>query len=308
MRDWLILSCVLVVLGGWCGELVGKEDCGGEFVRFVTHADGRAELQTTVTSYQRAEDGVRVDLIGAVHVGDGAYYAELQRLFRGYDALLFEMVGGAPAGPVEAREGGSGDPGSDLVAGLQMALKGVLGLEHQLERIDYGADNFVHADMTEEQFLQAQLEMGESLLTILLKMWLDGVRRAMGGEVDTMELEVPEMSVLDTLAVLAGPHRSTYLKHVMGPGLGDSGEMSLALEGDADDLLIVKRNVVAMEVLEREIAGGTKRLGLFYGAAHLPDFEERLVGQGFEKVEEMWVTAWDVPGLPPVSEMVGRGQ
>ena len=49
-------------------------------------------LQTAVTRYEK--DGVTVDLIGAIHIADKAYYDKLNKLFTSYDSLLFEMVGG----------------------------------------------------------------------------------------------------------------------------------------------------------------------------------------------------------------------
>ena len=39
-----------------------------------------------------------------------------------------------------------------------------------------------------------------------------------------------------------------------------------------------------------------KNLAIFYGAAHLPDLEERMVEKmGFERKATRWVTAWKLP-------------
>ena len=46
-----------------------------------------------------------VDLIGAVHIGDIAYYDELNKQFTQYDALLYELV--APPGTVVERGRGT---------------------------------------------------------------------------------------------------------------------------------------------------------------------------------------------------------
>ena len=42
------------------------------------------------------KDGLYVDLIGAIHIGDKAYYQQLNKDFSAYDALLYELV--APQG------------------------------------------------------------------------------------------------------------------------------------------------------------------------------------------------------------------
>lgn len=65
----------------------------GRFTRFEEDETG-ARLQTGVGSY-RNKDGVTVDLIGAIHIGDKAYYERLNRRFTRYDAVLYEMVGGS---------------------------------------------------------------------------------------------------------------------------------------------------------------------------------------------------------------------
>ena len=62
-----------------------------DFIR-IDEDDKAARLQTSVTRYEK--EGVTVDLIGAVHIGDKKYYEDLNRSFEKYDVLLFEMVGG----------------------------------------------------------------------------------------------------------------------------------------------------------------------------------------------------------------------
>ena len=61
------------------------------FTRFVEDETG-ARLQTGIGSY-RNKDGVTVDLIGAIHIADRAYYERLNRRFERYPAMLYEMVG-----------------------------------------------------------------------------------------------------------------------------------------------------------------------------------------------------------------------
>ena len=61
------------------------------FIR-VDEDDAAARLQTAVTRYEK--DGASVDLIGAIHIADKAYYEKLGDRFKTYDALLFEMIGG----------------------------------------------------------------------------------------------------------------------------------------------------------------------------------------------------------------------
>ncbi len=61
-----------------------------------------------------------------------------------------------------------------------------------------------------------------------------------------------------------------------------------------ENVIITDRNVKCMEVLDREIAKGGKKIGVFYGAAHFPDMEKRLLEMGFVRVKSQWLTAWKV--------------
>jgi len=94
-------------------------------------------------------------LVGAVHIADKAYFTALNQRFKGYDAVLYELVGG----PMP-KEGNLSDRPEDpklaWIASMHQRLKNSLALSSQLHEIDYRAANFVHADMTLEQFHAAR--------------------------------------------------------------------------------------------------------------------------------------------------------
>jgi hypothetical protein len=50
-----------------------------------------------------------------------------------------------------------------------------------------------------------------------------------------------------------------------------------------------------MKVLKKEIDRGQKKIAIFYGAAHMPDFEKRLRDElGLVPVSTTWMPAWDL--------------
>ena len=50
-----------------------------------------------------------------------------------------------------------------------------------------------------------------------------------------------------------------------------------------------------MRVFQKQLAGGKKRIAIFYGAAHMPDFEQRLTKDfGLKRKSTGWHTAWDL--------------
>lgn len=64
--------------------------------------------------------------------------------------------------------------------------------------------------------------------------------------------------------------------------------------GGKGSTLLEGRNEKCLEVLQREIAAGRKKIGIYYGAAHFPHMEGRLVNDlGFRKVGHEWLEAWD---------------
>lgn len=236
--------------------------------------------------------GVVVDLIGAVHVGDKAYYDELNKLFTEYDAVLYELV--APEGtriPKEGRPTGNGHP----VGALQNGLKSMLDLEHQLDRVDYTAANLIHADMSPDEFAQRMKDRNDGWLQMALRMMgqsaaQQGQQAAKQGKDDAV---APEMQIL--LAFFA-KDRTVRLKRAMAETLAQSEGGLAALEGpDGGSTIVSERNKKALEVLTRELGKGKKKIAIFYGAAHLPDFEKRLVGEfGLKRGDERWLVAWSL--------------
>ena len=61
-----------------------------QYMRFVPNGAGGA-LQTANVAFKN-DAGVTVHLVAAVHIADKAYYDKLNKTFKGYDAVLYEMV------------------------------------------------------------------------------------------------------------------------------------------------------------------------------------------------------------------------
>lgn len=253
-----------------------------DFLR-VENNDRHARLQVGVTRYER--DGVTVDLLGAVHIADAAYYADLNKRFTSYDALLFEMIGGEKlvAGKFPEPAGGAGnDPVMDMLGNIYAAMSKLLQLTDQKSQIDYSAPNFVHADLTLEEFTRLQAEKGESLLGFALA----ASRKA---QEDGKAGAEPDMQRL-VQAFLTGNSGALKIEFMNSLGQGDDLIASFA----GDSVIVGDRNAKCLEVLAAQIEEGKKSLGIFYGAAHYPDMEARLLEDGFQKTRHEWLNAWDV--------------
>jgi hypothetical protein len=155
-----------------------------------------------------------------------------------------------------------------------------LRLSGQVESIDYTAENFVHADLTLAEFAEMQAQRGESLLGFAMK--------AAKSDPDAPKQPDP-VNLLK--ALLSG--NSNLLKLEIVHTLGRGDDQIAAFAGES--VIITDRNERCLEVMHRELAAGRANLGIFYGAAHFPDMEKRLLDLGFKRTQQEWLTAWNVP-------------
>jgi hypothetical protein len=275
-----------------------------EFLRLSrTEARLPKSLEVATTTY-RSDDpaGVSVDLIGAVHIGERRYYSELNKLFDSYDVLLYELVA---AENTVIPKGGKRE-GSNPVAMLQDAAKSMLGLESQLEWIDYTKSHMVRADMTPQQIASKMEERGETAMTIALSTMADMMRQQnLAARKSNQQAEVNPLSDTSLFDLLGDP---TKMKQIMAEQFVATGSLDQSLGGALNQMLVVDRNAEALKGLQKQIAAGKKKIGVFYGAAHMPDFEKRLTTDfGLKKVDQKWLVAWDLQrsSKPSVTEPAG---
>lgn len=286
--SFTVLLCLAA--SGWSAE-TSPEGRGKQFVRLRTgESQTPLALETAIVSFAATGDrhrGVQVDLVGAIHIADKAYYEALNRRFRGYDAVLYELVAREDANVPKAGQGSGG-----VIGGMQIGMKSLLQLEYQLDCIDYGQKNMVHADMSPEEFAATMKRRNESFAGMFFRL----LGRSMAEQAD----DPMGTSDLQILAALFAPDRAQRLKFLMAKEFADlEGEISI-FDGPEGSAIITERNKKAFEVLTREIARGRKKLAVFYGAGHLPDMQRRLQQEfAMERTGTEWVAAWSL--VPPGS-------
>jgi hypothetical protein len=273
LRRILVFSCLVACLRA--------EPEAPEFIR-VEETETATRLQTAVVRFTKGD--ASVELVGAVHIADRKYYQDLAKRFEDYEALLYEGIGGGrPAAPAVEEAAPAAPAAKGKLDGLHTAYDSAaawLGLSYQMKEIDYRKDNFVHADLSAEEFAALQAERGESLLGFVLQA---GLKKP--------EQPVKEPSSLKLLISLARGDKNG-LKRELVHTLGAGDDQVAALAGD--NVIIGDRNAKCLEVLEREVLAGKKKLGIFYGAAHFPDMEKRLLADGWSRAEAAWLNAWDI--------------
>ncbi len=263
-------------------------------IRRSMEEDAPIALQTSIARYVPAsgEGGLVVDLIGVVHIGDAAYYEYLNRHFEQYDALLYELVA-PPERAVPDPDADSDNP----LRWIQKISQSVLDLKHQLNYIDYKRENFVHADMSPAEMGKAIEKRGDNGITLALSIAADVLRQQ---NLQSRDLEqnpdkFKSLENFDPFDTLFDEYGTTKFKRLLAEQFANLNGAGSGLGNTLDTILIKDRNQAAMRVFQKQLANGQKRIGIFYGAAHMPDFEERLVRDfGMKRTDIQWVTAWDL--------------
>jgi hypothetical protein len=249
----------------------------------ISRSDDGAPLALEVVLLQFAgDDGIRVDLVGAVHVGETAYFQTLNHLLGQYDRVLFELVGD----PASLAAPKAGTP--SVIGLLQGGMKDALGLSYQLDEIDYSPAHFVHADLGADEFRDSMRNRNESWFQLMLRAWALGM--AQQGK--------PGAAEADLLKVLLAEDRRLALRRLLATQLADQAGMLELISGEDGSTLIEIRNGRALEVLEQELAAGHRRLAIFYGAGHLPDLARRLEQEfGLRRTGSEWLPAWKLAAI-----------
>ncbi len=268
------------------------KDIGKDWVRMKYDSkDEPIAMQTAIVRYTLAKvngkrgSGVTVDLIGAVHIGDIAYYRKLNRQFSQYDALLYELV--APEGTKVPL--GRGTSNGHPIGAMQNMAKDFLKLDHQLEYVDYTRPNFIHADMSPDEFQQAMKDRNESFLQMYFKLMGTAMAEqskmaAKGGSND-----------LDLITALFSSDRPRRLKIILGQQLSEMESLMVSFGGEEGSTIITERNKKALSVLKKQMASGKRHIGIFYGAGHLGDMDKRLrTDFHLQPASITWLTAWDL--------------
>ncbi|MBI83112.1 MAG: hypothetical protein CMJ81_07945 [Planctomycetaceae bacterium] len=264
------------------------EQRSSKFIRIQTDEnDQPLAMQTAITTYRPKRGNLIVDLIAAVHLGEQSYYGALNKQFESYDVLLYELV--APKGAIPTPRPGQA---TSIFSMLQRLPGTLLGLESQLDHIDYTKPNFVHADLSPEEMARRMSDRGDDALSIITEVFEDIQKQQKRIQQDQRNNPTNPSATPDILEMLSDP---LDMKRQLAVYFTDSDNLESGLGKTLNRMLINDRNQAAMRALQNELSNGKQRVGIFYGAAHMPDFERRLQESlEMQPDEQQWLTAWDL--------------
>lgn len=267
---------------------------GEKWVRLLLDPQGEPlAMETAIVRYVPADAVAKgkspddydqyVDLVGAVHIGDKRYYRDLNRRFKGYDAVLYELV--APEGTKVPR--GRGTSNAHPLGALQNGMKSMLDVEHQLEQVDYTGDNMVHADLSPDEFLESMTKKEEGFAQMYF--------RLLGASMAQQSQATASNGDFDFMSAMFAKDRPRQLKLAMAKQFEGMETLMTGFSGPDGSTLITERNKRALEVMAKQLDAGDKRLAIFYGAGHLSEMHDQLEKEfDMTPVSIEWVEAWDL--------------
>lgn len=171
---------------------------------------------------------------------------------------------------------------------IQLELANALGLEFQLDAVEYNGDDWRCSDMTVVQLDQAMRAKGVDF---------GPVSGALTGSSLPAKIATVVLRIIGFLDGLLENTLSDAFKVIMIDLLSDEVAMKQGLKqfgAGFEEVIVDQRNQVVIDDLKAVIADevDVQSVAIFYGAAHMPDMAERLADQlGYEPVSQEWMTA-----------------
>jgi hypothetical protein len=296
------------------------------FIRGQETPEKQSALQTLSAEFKPASgNGPSIWLIGVAHLGSSEYYKAIQKRLDSQSRVLFEGVG------AEKLQQGQK---LDSAGGIQTQLAKSLGLEFQLDAIDYKRPHFVNCDLTVDGLQNAVSERSEKRTNARPNTGETSPAGTKEKEPGKNGLKLPEKvdnetfsalmdaihgegEMAESLGALVGlmgstPEMRETTKLMLIEALGQAGEIidiAKAASPDIKDLfevLITERNEEVIRQLKAQLpklAGG-QSIAVFYGAAHMDEIAKRLTSQlNYQPATREWDTAFTADGsksiMPP---------
>jgi hypothetical protein len=279
---FVLLACSVSIK-----SIYGQEDA--QYIRFIRgEQQWQGELQTAIASFKN-DAGVQLNLVAAVHLGESEYYRQLNDFFATQDVVLYELI--AEADQIPSINNASNN--KSLIGFLQQSLADFLNLSFQLNDIDYGRPNFLHADLTPRQLSAIMQSKNENFYTMFLNL----LKAQMVKRNADAEQSLTSISVLSMLGALNAENQQDAFKYLFAEELGSNGGVIVGAELEQQLTLLGDRNKAALAVLTDVLENpDARQISIFYGAAHMPGIAREISAtMGFQPVARHWQSAWIIP-------------
>ena len=274
----------------------GEKNVESKWVRVRTENGAPVAFETSVarfTGQYVGDDGtsrdVVVDLIGAIHIADREYYETLNERFKEYDVVVFELVSDSDEVPSKEEIENENREISlnplNIIPLFQQVSAKALNLTYQMNGIDYGAPNLRRGDCGTLELIAQTIANGD-VVNFFISSYVSSAL--------DMEAGVGEGIAL---ALVCSSNKRLAARRLFARELEASEKEDLAKEElGRENAIIHFRNRKAIDVARRELDAGRERVGIFFGAGHMPHLAKLLETEfGLTSSGDVdWISAWDL--------------
>lgn len=207
-----------------------------------------------VTATKRyVKDQKEVSLVGVIHIGKDEYYTQAKEYLDSLDLVLWEGIVEKP----QTRKGREFDAFAKRRRKHMKNMAKEYGVSYQYDSINRELfdDNWEHCDMDPDTLANYLEDHPKEYSGIKLSAFL---------------------ADLDIV-----PKKEDFLK----------AHPETLKDAESFEVIVKKRNNIVKSRMNELIESGPKRIGIFYGTAHMHDFEKYLLDKGFELTDEKWLKA-----------------
>lgn len=279
-------------------------NASGYYLRIAQPRTNVIELQIALREFLPPERSQPVVwLSGVSHIGESNYYARLQQHLDAQELVLYEGVSDRATRLQQKRKSKYSEPQplkpDEEEASIQNTLAEALELAFQLTSIDYSRPHFHNSDLTIEE-----------IQSLIVKETSGAGRPSKTASEFQKLLAMMEGDGMAAFVMQAGlrlisssPKLRALARLMMIETLGRFGGNVSELAGLPPEwqrlvqILIESRNEAVLKDLRAELLKkrAPKSVSIFYGAAHMGDFQKRLVNElNYRAGRAMWLPAFSV--------------
>lgn len=275
------------------------------YMRLGTNGASVVQLEIAVRKFVPAKGtGPIIWLTAVSHIGETNYYRALQKHLDSQALVLFEGIGGEAMKRAK-RTVTNIPPANTTVAtnAPAAAMAQSLGLVFQLDVVDYNRAYFRNSDISVAAL--------QKLIAGTNPISSGNTNAATKGQPANDELQ-KLLKMMDASSAQGALFQNLFQFIGANPRLQGVAKLTLIeilaqLRGDLAQarglppemqrlfrILIEKRNEAVLGDLKTELArrSPAKTISLFYGAAHMDNFERQLRSLGYRPVDELWLPAF----------------
>ena len=302
------LRLLLPILAGLLATLIvgANPHTPENYIRIHKTKDSEVQFQIAIREFKPTKHSPKgsptLSLVGVAHIGEKDYFKAIQTYLAGQDCVLCEGVGFyATKADRLKKKPGAGKFGKTQAEGTsQFKIAKALGLSFQLSEINYNQKNFYNSDLSLMEFMEYfQPGTENSLITGDAKKDKEAKQfmAIMAGSHLATNILQGVLNIFGKSPKFQGMARLVLIETLgsMGNELGNIKNMPESVS-DLMKMIITKRNKVVLQDFKTFVKEkNMESIAIFYGAAHMADFETKLCkSYHYQPAETKWLTCISV--------------